>query len=378
MPELYAEFVNNLKKRFGKYDDEHHRFDKMSNSEIARELGYSDAQFSRLINGSATDGEYQRANQNLNRIIYIDKLEHDLSFARSDQTYWQKNKLWVIVTALLTASCLYLLITTLSGDNEPTENKNDQRDATLEWAFETSYIKPYVSLDELPEDCNYPCYKYQGKWELKNKYKLPFFREQNGYHYVATEVKMYARCMSEVSDAGNQFEGYEYQKHEIWYDKRELPIDSFIYDNGQLKKDYEQLDFEQDENFVKVAFVHTFFRNEFKIDSLGIVRKGKVIGRDVEIIPDDELMNNIDASQLSTIKNNINRISRVRLKDFSKPISCDRAEPPSKDFHLVKDGDEMTFDCQLTTSRVALNYAKTYVLSDQYIKNTCRSSVESN
>jgi|TARA_R100000027_G_C2196688_1_gene78621 uncharacterized protein YceH (UPF0502 family) len=54
-------------------------------SEFARELGYSDAQFSRLINGAATEGEYQRANQNLNRLQLIDKLTNQIDRLKNNE-----------------------------------------------------------------------------------------------------------------------------------------------------------------------------------------------------------------------------------------------------------------------------------------------------
>ncbi|MFA0965007.1 hypothetical protein AB9P05_24575 [Roseivirga sp. BDSF3-8] len=375
MADLYAEFVEALKKRYGTYNEETHKFESSSNTVIARELGYSDAQFSRLINGSATEGEYQRANKNLARIIKLDSLKAELA-AQKKQSNGASKKLWVIATLVLTALCLflaYLHFSTPGVEKEPVASTYTERDATIRWAFETGYVKPYVSLDDLPDDCNYPCYKYQGKWLLNNSYKLPFFREQNGYHYVATEVTMYARCMSEASDSGNTFEGYEYQKHEIWYDKRELPVDSFLDEDGQVNEDYKELDFSQDDNFVLVASVHTFFRNEFEVNGATISRSGKVIGRDLEMVPDAELSDHFsDDTQLARVKNNINRIATNRLEDFSKPVACDQASAPDADFNLIADGDIMSFSCRLTTSRLSLDYTKNYVLEDQYIKNSCR------
>ena len=380
MEDLLSDFINKLKKIFGHYDADHHRFEKASNSEIARELGYSDAQFSRLINGSATEGEYQRANQNIDRIILLDKQAKEIDKYKSGKEESNLKKALPIISGILAIllvilSALYIFRTPKREIIE-VKNKAD-RATTLKWAFETSYVKPYINLDDLPNDCNYPCYKYQGKWTLDASYKIPFFREQNGYHYLAKEVIMYARCMSEESATGDRFEGYEYQKHEIWYDKRELPIDSFIDEKGHIKNAYREMKLNENENFILVAYVHTFFRNEFTlIDSL-IKRTGKVIGRDVELVPDKNLLASInDESKVKRIKNSISRIANNRLEDFSKPISCNMAQAPSKDFHHIKDGDIMDFSCELTTSRVALAYDKKYILEDQYIKNTCRSSIE--
>lgn len=371
MSDLYHEFTGLLMKRYGKYDEEHHRFDRSSNSDIARELGYSDAQFSRLINGSATDGEYQRAIQNLQRILYIDKLESQLGGKVEGPTI-NPVLFYTVIFLFLVLLISYSISFFYDAEIEEQPELATSRDATLQWAFETSYIKPYMNLDDLPDNCNYPCYKYQGKWALDQSYKLPFFREQNGYHYLATDVNMYARCMSEDMDDGSKLEGYEYQRHEIWYDKRELPVDSFLMADGQLSEVYKQLRFAENDNFIRLAIVHTFFRNEFVLDSSIVRRSGKVIGRDVDIIDDLDLLRHFDEEMTAGLKSNLNRIISNRLEDFSKPVSCDQAAAPAEDFNEIKDGDLLSFLCQMTTNRVGLNYTKTYKLLDQYIKNTCR------
>ncbi|QSE98752.1 hypothetical protein [Fulvivirga lutea] len=375
MTDLYKDLVSKLELLFGKFDEENKKFPKAPNSEVARELGYSDAQFSRLINQHATEGEYQRANKNAERILTLLELENRLKKVgvnpKQALASPKKRIMFLIVGLIVGSVSAYLLFFNNENIVESSISKYDM----LRWSFETSYVKPYVNLNNLPEDCNFPCYKYQGKWELKDPYKIPFFREQNGYHYAATEVIMYARCITEEAERGSKFEGYEYQKHEIWYDKRELPVDSFIYTNGNIKEAYQKLDFKEDDNFIKVATVHTFFRNEFVLEGSVIARTGKVIGRDLEMVTTDELSQLIqDRNKLAKIESNINRIASNRLEDFSRPISCDKATAPEADFNMVKDGDLISFDCRLTTSRVSLDYVKTYILEDQYIKNTCRAS----
>lgn len=372
LKELYSDLVAKLKKLFGRFDEDQKRFEKASNSEIARELGYSDAQFSRLINESATEGEYQRAIQNVDRILHVAQLENELNRTGGIKVSWKNSKLWLFSTLALALLLIFLIVSFIFNDqgNDNVETTT-KRDDMLRWTFETSFVNPYTKLDELPDDCDFPCYKYQGKWQLKEGYKIPFFRERSGFHYSAVEVDMYARCMCEKSETGNVLEGYEYQKHEIWYDKRELPIDSFTYKDSRLKEFYQHLDFNSDDNFVKVATVHTFFRNEFTIDSLYIHRTGKVIGRDLEFVSYDKLEKYISSETVKDIENELMRISTNRLEDFSKPIVCETSPVPSKNIHLIKEGDEMSFDCQLTTNRMAMNYTKAFVLTDQYIKNIC-------
>lgn len=74
------------------------------------------------------------------------------------------------------------------------------------------------------------------------------------------------------------------------------------------------------------------------------------------------------------IENALNRISRNRLEGFSMAISCSEVSVPALNFHSVKDGAVMSLDCQLTTSRVSMNYNKAFGLTDQYIKNSCMPS----
>ena len=373
MEELYNDFIDKLKELFGDFNEENKRFDSISNSNVARKLGYSDAQFSRLINFSATEKEYQRAIQNTERIITIIKLKKELEEKGTVPNDSPKKPLWKITSGILAISLLVILVFIGTYQGE-TKVVSPPRDAMLQWSFENSFVNPYTKLDDLPDDCNYPCYKYQGQWGLDSQYKIPFYIESNGFHYQATEVNMYTRCMSEKSSDGSVLEGYEYQKHEIWYDKRQLPINSFINNgNSNLKHSYESLDFTTDDNFVKVAVVHTFFRNEFKITDSLIYRTGKVLGRDLEFTPKSELEKRIKNNAIiKHIKNELNLIATKHLEDFSKPISCNASKVANPDFNAVKDGDKMSFNCTLTTSKVAMNYSKTFVLKNQYIKSTCR------
>lgn len=377
LSKLHEELITKLECLYGSFDHETFRFEKASNAKISRELGYSDAQFSRLMHQSASEGEFQRAIQNVGRILLIQELQEKLNNKDKTANVWftGSSRLLLLIFAVVAVIALSLLI---SGREEGELRDLDRafpKDHTLEWAFESSFINPYVKLNDLPADCQYPCYKYQGKWELNNTYKLPFFRERSGFHYLATSVNMYARCMIEKNENGNIIEGYEYQKHEIWYDKKEWPIDSFLTPQSELIEAYKTLDFNDDKNFVKVANVHTFFRNEFYLDSL-IHRTGKVIGRDLEFVPIEQLKNEIDSEKiLNRVQSELNQIVSNRLEDFSTPINCEVTPLIQEDFNLVKEEDTMSFSCQLTTGRFPIDYTKTYVLADQYIKNRCMADI---
>jgi hypothetical protein len=376
---LHDEFIKKVEQRYGKFMNEQFRFQEASNSEVARELNYSDAQFSRLIHLSASEGEYLRAIRNIDRILNEIKLENQVEKLKnradgsSNEKFSFLKPTSYVLSGVLLSVVVYFIFFNTSRDGQ--SEFEIPKDYTLKWSFESAFVSPYTKLSQLPEDCNFPCYKYQGRWELKKPYKLPFFREQNGFHYLATEVNMYARCMTEKQSDGTVLEGYEYQKHEIWYDKRKLPIDSFVNLDNRKKilPEYQGLDFSEDENFIKIAYVHTFFKNEFKINQDTIERSGKVIGRDIKFIPTESLLKYLPSeAEIGDLTNQINRIVFNRLQDFSRPIDCETTFVPNSDFHKVSEGDEISFNCTLTTGRVPLNYEKTYVLMDQYIENSCQ------
>ncbi len=378
--DLHQIFISNLELHYGQFNEDKNKFESTSNSKIARDLCYSDSQFSRLINNTASQGEFERGIRNVQRLLNADKMQEDISKSAGVESKSMKGlsslASWIIITLLfllLIFAVKFLFFNSTSEKDGVAENIS--RYDMLKWSFENKYINPYVKLKELPKDCNYPCYKYQGKWKLKQEYKIPFFRERNGFHYIAKEAVMYARCMDERNENGVSFEGYEYQKHEIWYDKREFPIDSFLVKGtpSQIRPEYNNSNLEEDSNFVKIAFVHTFFRSEFGLDSLKVNRTGKAIGRDIEFIDDDIILKNLDSQKLiDELESEINAIAKNRLEDFSKPVTCEPSPVPKEDFNLVDEGDELSFNCQFSTGRFLVKYHKTYVLEDQYINNQCR------
>jgi hypothetical protein len=379
MEELHKNLITKLIKRYGKFNEVNNKFESTSNSKIARDLFYSDSQFSRLINNTASEGELKRALGNIERLLDLDALKNQapLPIKNTNIGIQLKRKILFFTIGALFPLIIFgtaYFFTTSSSENTEVL-ATETRYEMLKWGFENNFIQPYVKLKELPKDCDYPCYKYQGKWRLKSEYKIPFYRERNGFHYLAKEAVMYARCMDERDDSGKSFEGYEYQKHEIWYDKREYPIDSFLTkgSNTEIRKSYNLSDLNKNQNFVKIAFVHTFFRTEFEIDSSMINRSGKALGRDIEFIDDDILQSKLpDDTSLNSLKDEIKAISANRLEDYSKPINCKPAMAPDLNFNLIAEGDEMSYNCYFSIGNFVVNYNKTYVFKDQYINNYCR------
>lgn len=375
--DYHKEFIRLLRKKYGSFNSEIKSFESTSNSKIARDLCYSDSQFSRLINNTASEGEFKRAIHNVNRLL------KELSIDKQNISGLQQSKKKLYRLILLLIMLFVVILFTLqifywqnlsSDKNEFIEDEKSRYEM-LKWSFGNKYIKPYIRLKELPEDCNYPCYKYQGEWRLENEYKIPFFRERNGFHYVAKDAVMYVNCIQGTDKSGDSFEGYEYQKHEIWYDEREMPIDSFLVKGleTKIREDYNSSDLQKNPHFIKIAYVHTFFKNEFKIDSSVIERHGRVIGRDIEFLPKKYLLNKTGSSRLlNELKSEVNSIAKNRLEDFSKPIDCKPSSVPKMNYHLIQNGDKLNFFCQFSTGRFLVDYNKVLILEDQYINNNCR------
>ena len=370
---LHKSFIDKLSRRYGTFNSERNKFVSTSNSIIARDLFYSDSQFSRLINNSASEGEFKRALGNIERLLKLDQLNEKIpskSNVLKSNTVLNRNVLFLLL-GILFSVILYLMISIKKESLIPQDNnlKDETRYEMLKWGFENNFIQPYVKLKELPDDCYYPCYKYQGRWKLKEEYKIPFYRERNGFHYVAKEAIMYARCMDEREDNGEFFEGYEYQKHELWYDKRELPIDSFLTKGSktQIRKIYNNSDLEKDKN-AKIGIAALVG----KLSSL-IYRTGKAMGRDIEFVSDEIIEGQLnDGVSIIGLKDEIKSIAVNRLEDYSKPISCNPTISPNIDFNLIEESDEMSFNCNFSIGRFIIDYNKTYIFDNQYINNRCR------
>ena len=381
----YTKLINTLQKQFGHFDFDQKKFTKKSNSEIARELFYSDSQFSRLINQTASEGEYDRAIKVVERYLEYQQLKSvKKSNSNSMLPYLASG---ILKSALFLVFLILCLLTiaqylfkgdpatsslessipdTKPGPNEP------QMDNMLRWSFEDADVNSYTNLSDLPEDCDFPCYRLQGQWKLKTPYKIPVFAERNGFHYVATEVNMYAKCMDTRN--GDWLEGYEYQKHEIWYDTKTMKVDSFLLNPEQpfLRPDYLEMDFNQTYRFLLIAQVHTFFRNEFEILDNQLRRKGQVIGRNIEYENLDELVAVLPQYDKKDLETLVNDIIRKRVGDYSKPVQCSTFTFHKENFNEFEEREEMVYDCLMTTGRFPVSYQKIYFLENQYIKNKCR------
>ena len=105
MEELHKNLIKQLIKRYGKFNEVNNKFESTSNSKIARDLFYSDSQFSRLINNKASEGEFKRALGNIERLLDLDALKNQapLPIKNTNSSLQLKRKvLFLTVGALFT------------------------------------------------------------------------------------------------------------------------------------------------------------------------------------------------------------------------------------------------------------------------------------
>lgn len=82
---IHEEFISKLERHYGKYDPSTNKFESTSNSKIARDLFYSDSQFSRLINNTASEGELTRALRNVQRLLDVNELRGKVNKLKTAQ-----------------------------------------------------------------------------------------------------------------------------------------------------------------------------------------------------------------------------------------------------------------------------------------------------
>ena len=146
---LFKKFVSLLETIYGHFNASRNSFESTSNSKIARDLCYSDSQFSRLINNTASEGEFKRAVHNVERLRVERKIEagaQEKTGATVRSRYPYIIGLAFIVLGLILGFVIENLINKPAQEN--TESAISRYDM-LKWSFENKYIQPYVKLREL-------------------------------------------------------------------------------------------------------------------------------------------------------------------------------------------------------------------------------------
>ena len=131
----------------------------------------------------------------------------------------------------------------------PLRSKMDTNDVTISEAFNTIF-ESNMQSSPYSNNVKLPCYKYQKKWEIypDTPYTITLPLLDGNYYYRAKTVDLYAWCKT-GNEKGDSLEAFELFTNELWIDtKARANMDVLKY-----------IDFENDEDFQKVAEVSSIF-----------------------------------------------------------------------------------------------------------------------
>ncbi len=225
----------------------------------------------------------------------------------------------------------------------------------------TKYFdSPFLNNSDVLDNC--PCAGFEGRWFLYKPFKLPLpGTKKPGLYYQGKSADLILRCSNLFDshiDNGNALIGYEHVKSEIWIDTQEENIVP-KYFNSDLKKftnKFDELIFENEKRFVKVADLSGFNVNMFEISGDSITRRAELTGR-LSLDVNDEL------AQEYTI--DIAYITKNILGDLIK-TQCETIYNPYCDPNNLSDGSQLSFKCLYTIGEENLGleggypYTKTF------------------
>jgi hypothetical protein len=380
-------FINLLEKKYGVWDRNKALFGTTPYGKVASDLSISSSQFSKLLYGAATDGMYERASNNINRLIGRQSVdmayeETRLIINKSKKAHRQK---FFILSLLFFG--IGLITSYLFDFNPSVSKKSDYEKHPLENYFypESSmfFDSPYIGNSAISENC--PCSGFEGKWLLSESFKLPLpGMKKPGLYYQAKSADMIIRCTNlfdSYIDKGHAMMGYEYLKSEIWIDTKQEPLVPRYFNpsSKEFTESFKQLTFESDPRFKKIADLAAFNVNMFKVHGDSITRNAELTGRlAIDVNKDLAKKYNIDVDYI--IKN--------VLGDLIKS-SCNTAFNPFCNPNDLSEGSSViTFDCIYTFNEEKLGlgkgypYTKSYLFKDQvfsdYLPCVCEDKINNN
>ncbi len=380
MDKQVALFVSNLEKKYGQWNRSKALFGSTPYGEIARNLSISNSQFSKLLYGTGTDGMYERTLDNINRLIEREALES--AYAESQKSllgYNLKHKKRVLLFSIfffflgLIGTTYYLLL------NDTSFNKTTYEDHPLQEYFypsSTEYFdSPFLDNSNILDNC--PCAGFEGRWFQFEPFKLPLpGSKKPGLYYQGKSSDLILRCSNLFDghvDTGNAIMGYEHLKSEIWIDTNQENLVP-KYFNPELKiytNKFNQMKFENNDRFIKIADLSAFNVNMFEIAGDSITRKAELSGR-LSLDVNDELAKEYDIDIAYITKNVLGDLTKTQCQTIYNPY-CD----PNK----LSEGSQLSYNCIYTIGEENLGlkggypYTKTFSLKSQvysdYISCEC-------
>ena len=374
-----ALFISSLEKKYGPWNRSEALFGSTSYGQIAKNLSISNSQFSKLLYGTGTYGMYQRTLDNINRLIEREAIESayekSQKFVLNSKKYYRKRILFFSILFLFFgASATYYFIS-----SNISFNKLLYREHPLQEYFYPSSSKyfdsPFLNNSDVLDNC--PCAGFEGRWLLFKPFKLPLpGTKKPGLYYQGKSADLILRCSNLFDghvDTGNALMGYEHLNSEIWIDTHQENLVP-KYFNSDLKiftEQFDQITFENNDRFIKIADLSAFNVNMFEINGDSITRRAELSGR-LSLDVNDMLAEEFDVDIAYITKNILGDLTKTQCKTIYNPY-CD----PNN----LTEGSQLSYDCTYTIGEENLGlkggypYTKTFYLKSQvysdYISCEC-------
>jgi len=275
-------FIAELEGIYGKYIYDSALFGSSNFSKIAFDLCYSNSHFTKLIAGSASEAMYERAIKNLEGLKKIQELKHTV--AKQNRF---RSKIWLRSLVAIILGLLGILAFTLFF-NQKSNDKGDLKDLNahpLDVYFKVNdvnyYKSPYLNGEQVHDYC--PGSAFEGEWILEENYVIPIPYKIPGLYYVGKSADIHLKCKKSGSkeNRGKELIGFENIRNEIWFDTSLTPVDSKYFNpkTGEFTTEFQNINFDDNDNFVKIASVYSCFFDEILITKDSIYRSGEPCGR---------------------------------------------------------------------------------------------------
>ncbi|MGH1433338.1 MAG: hypothetical protein ACRBG0_02660 [Lewinella sp.] len=378
---LKDKFITKLEEKYGAWNKSTSKFGATSFGVISQDLSISASQFTKLIYGTATEGMYQRSIENINRLLQRESIRIELAATLEEKEELErallkrqqqmaanrKKRIPYVLVSLLTGALLaYLVLPQLGGDEEVMVAGDHPLSIYFDQDFNASFNSPYLDIAEVQDFC--PCSAYEGEWGLSNQYKLPLPGSRRpGLYYLAKSADVRMKCSRYDTTAlgqGYVLSAYEYLINEIWLDTKMTPLSPTYFNQEILSftQEFEELQFEGNPQFQKVATIHSFFTDKFEIYQDSIVRKGEPCGRYASDV-NQELAAEYEIDIKYILKNVLGNMTTTRCSSTVNPF-CDPNDLKEKESTIL-------FDCIYTINNENLGigggypYQKGYLLKKQ-------------
>jgi hypothetical protein len=375
---LHTTFKNKLEGLYGIFEPLTSKFGNDSFGKISSDLCISSSQFSKLISGSATEGMYIRSITNIKQLkehqILLEtekQLKEELCKIKDSIKAPEKSKqkkgvplVLALLVLFVTFALGYYLTNNKLEQNEEATKTNTEHPLQSFFTDDQNKTVTLGFLNEKEVQEYAPGSAFEGKWKLKEPYKIPLpGSKKPGIYLLAKSADVIMMCSKFTSNKGNVLLGFEHLTHEIWVDNNHLPLIP-KYFNRQEKKfttAYDNLDFENTPNFVKIAVIKSFYLDEFTITTDSINRKGQASGRYIDFI-NQSLAKKYDI--------NIDYILNEVISDLTK-TKCNSIANKYNNPNNLKKHSTLSFDCTYSIDLENLGlgggypYTKTLELVEQ-------------